>query len=156
MRSIRDMWNGSLQELLISPTGLHSSFISPPKHGRGAVRSKHDLAFIECEMNAMRLLRYLQQCSIHAVALIFHSTKIPTKTKRPPTANIPLSPKRGASSRQHQATNDFEVDDLEHQVSFISWVRKFVPPIVDDPLLSTMPSGQISCLFIRLYQSGFV
>ena len=58
MRSTCDMWNGSLQELLISPTGLHSSFISPPKHGRGAVRSKHDLAFIECEMNAMRLLRY--------------------------------------------------------------------------------------------------
>ena len=101
MRSTCDMWNGSVQELLISPTGLHSSFAAPREHGRGGVRSKHDLAFIECEMNAMRLLRYLQQCSIHAVALIFHSAKIPTKTKRPPTANIPLSPKHGASSRQH-------------------------------------------------------
>ena len=52
--------------------------------------------------------------------------------------------------------DDFEVDDLKHQVSFISWVRKFVPLVVDDPLLSTMPSEQISCLFIRLYNSGFV
>ena len=52
--------------------------------------------------------------------------------------------------------DDFEVDDLEHQVSFISWVREFVPLVVADPLLSTMPSRQISCLFIRLYKSGFV
>ena len=36
--------------------------------------------------------------------------------------------------------DDFEVDDLEHQVSFISWVREFVPQVVDDPLLSTMLS----------------
>ena len=49
--------------------------------------------------------------------------------------------------------DDFEVDDLEHQVSFISWVREFVTQVVDDPLLSTMPSGQISCLFIRPYKS---
>ena len=52
--------------------------------------------------------------------------------------------------------DDLEVNDLEHQVSFISWVREFVPPMVDNPLLSTMSSEQISCLFIRLYKSGFV
>ena len=49
--------------------------------------------------------------------------------------------------------DDFEVDDLEHQVSFISWVRKFVPLVVDVPFLSTTPTEQISCLFIRPYKS---
>ena len=38
-------------------------------------------------------------------------------------------------------------------MSFISWVREFVPLVVDDPLLSTMASEQISCLFIRLYKT---
>ena len=52
--------------------------------------------------------------------------------------------------------NDFEVDDLERQVSFISWVREFVPQMVDDPLLSTVLSEQTSLFSIRLYESGFV